>query len=905
MRKQQAAQWRAAIMVAVMVASVLVVVGQAPPAGATNPVVQSITQTCGGWGNYTVPAGAVSATVVLVGGGGGGGGADAASEYAGTGGGAGRVSTTVPVTAGNTLALAIGCGGGGGPQNAESTKASGGTSVFGVGGTGGLKNGAGAGGGGASALCVGTSSCTTPLVVAGGGGGGGAIWRYSCCYNPRAGSGGGAIAGSTSGASGGNGSNCAGSCSDGGGGGGATTSAAGSGGINSGNKGNGSAGSGRNGGGGGNGGYAIGGGGGGGGYLGGGGAAGGGQGADLSASGGGGGAGSSYSVAAATYSVDNTKSTNCGRIREACTTTAGGAGRGGNCACTNAHGYAGTAGSASITWNIAGTQLVVTAQPPASTTYDEAFSFSATVRDPSGNAVTNDSMGTPTYTYVPGAGCGQLAAAGSVSISNGVVTVSGVKINTECSNASYFSVSVPNNTLGATLTATTNTFTSTMRPTVTSLSCSPGVVTAGSPTTCTVTVTDSGAGTKRAPAGSITFNGSPKAAIAVGSPCALVAGSTSSTCTQNVLIQAAAAETITASYTPSNAHSASSQSATVTVNVAESPIPYSPQTTGGTGSGLDGGATVDFFMSGCAGASVWGGFVSFIGDPGAAGGQVDTFKIFMGSQGAVAADGSMSFTETVDLGGQGSKAYSRWFCAAAEPTSYNDPTLWKSPMYEFTQLSDVPSMQMASLSAAAAGGPDISLSVDPDSLPAEDRLGIVGPVASKLKDRVDALVVSCALPSRVYQAFLGRPGDHAGLAKWTTVNASGGSLGPLADTLAKSTEFKSRYSALTDRQFVTAVYLDVLGRAPTSAEANDWVSKLSKKKTTRARLVLDLTTASESETFSATRSYVICANQALGTITISSANADRFQRQLESSLSKVGTVESIALTIAPAATWTA
>ncbi len=59
-----------------------------------------------------------------------------------------------------------------------------------------------------------------------------------------------------------------------------------------------------------------------------------------------------------------------------------------------------------------------------------------------------------------------------------------------------------------------------LRATTTAVSCT-GHITAGSATTCTVTVKDAGSGHKSAPLGSATVASSPADAVAFGSPCSL------------------------------------------------------------------------------------------------------------------------------------------------------------------------------------------------------------------------------------------------------------------------------------------------------------------------------------------------------------------------------------------------
>lgn len=411
--------------------------------------------SCGSYQTVTIPKGAVSANASITGGGGGGGGADAASNHPGDGGGGGTVVVTsglsIPQSGSNSASVVIGCGGGGGGKT--SGPSAGGTSAYGSGGVGG--NDRGASGGGASALCTGNNTCTTPLVVAAGGGGGGGIWRCCLGQNPVGGDGGNAGSGTPNGSGGGKGTS---SGDDAGGGGGATQLAAGGGG--GGSDGNGSAGSGRNGGNGATGNTA--GAGGGGGYFGGGGGAKANN--NLGEGSGGGGAGSSYSSnGTPSYTVDSAVSTSCGRTMSACA-TATNPGRGGQNSGGNDSGYAGQAGAASVSWLLAGANLVVSTQPSTTTTAGSAFGFTTTIQDANGTPVFGDSvnLGGASVTLNPGAGCGPIIGTPALNYNanTGQVVVTGVTIQKACASNSTLTIgNVVDNTSGLTLTATTGNFT--------------------------------------------------------------------------------------------------------------------------------------------------------------------------------------------------------------------------------------------------------------------------------------------------------------------------------------------------------------------------------------------------------------------------------------------------------------
>jgi Big-like domain-containing protein len=107
------------------------------------------------------------------------------------------------------------------------------------------------------------------------------------------------------------------------------------------------------------------------------------------------------------------------------------------------------------------------------------------------------------------------------------------------------------------------------RSTATRVSCAPATVAVGAASTCTATVTDTDAGTAITPAGTVSF-GSGGAGSFAGSPCTLVAtGAGVAGCSATYVPGASGVptrtDTITATYVPDPAHTASSGTTTVTV----------------------------------------------------------------------------------------------------------------------------------------------------------------------------------------------------------------------------------------------------------------------------------------------------------------------------------------------------
>jgi hypothetical protein len=75
---------------------------------------------------------------------------------------------------------------------------------------------------------------------------------------------------------------------------------------------------------------------------------------------------------------------------------------------------------------------------------------------------------------------------------------------------------------------------------------------------------------------------------------------------------------------------------------------------------------------------------------------------------------------------------------------------------------------------------------------------------------------------RVYRAFLGRAPDAGGLKFWinrkrSIAPAKTWTVTQIATEFTNSNEFKTKYGSLTNRQFVTQIYTDVLGRPADAA----------------------------------------------------------------------------------------
>ena len=77
----------------------------------------------------------------------------------------------------------------------------------------------------------------------------------------------------------------------------------------------------------------------------------------------------------------------------------------------------------------------------------------------------------------------------------------------------------------------------------------------------------------------------------------------------------------------------------------------------------------------------------------------------------------------------------------------------------------------------------------------------------------------------LYQAALNRSPDPSGLKYWTGA-ASTESWSEISAGFVNSAEFQAKYGSLTDSQFVTQLYANVLDRAPDSGGFAYWTSQV-------------------------------------------------------------------------------
>ena len=117
---------------------------------------------------------------------------------------------------------------------------------------------------------------------------------------------------------------------------------------------------------------------------------------------------------------------------------------------------------------------------------------------------------------------------------------------------------------------------------------------------------------------------------------------------------------------------------------------------------------------------------------------------------------------------------------------------------------------------------------------------------------------------RVYRAFLGRAPDAAGLKFWiarkrNVAPARTWSVTQIAESFTASNEFMTKYGSMTNMQFVTQIYTDVLGRAADPSGVTFWTNQLNTKEKDRAQVVIGFSESNEYKTKQAQNTDVAVA----------------------------------------------
>lgn len=137
----------------------------------------------------------------------------------------------------------------------------------------------------------------------------------------------------------------------------------------------------------------------------------------------------------------------------------------------------------------------------------------------------------------------------------------------------------------------------------------------------------------------------------------------------------------------------------------------------------------------------------------------------------------------------------------------------------------------------------------PTGVTAAGAQGWTDPVVSSLEPALDG-----ANPQRYYRygtarlyvAYFGRPPDDAGWAYWNRRRALNRmSLGEVSEAFARSDEFRTRYGSVSNSQFVTRVYRNVMGRSPDHRGHRYWLDLLDRGAISRGEMMVHFSDSAE------------------------------------------------------------
>jgi hypothetical protein len=122
-----------------------------------------------------------------------------------------------------------------------------------------------------------------------------------------------------------------------------------------------------------------------------------------------------------------------------------------------------------------------------------------------------------------------------------------------------------------------------------------------------------------------------------------------------------------------------------------------------------------------------------------------------------------------------------------------------------------------------------------------------GDLVAELRRGADA-TANVDPTSRLYAAYLTRIPDKGGLDFWVNRRRSGWTLFKISSSFASSNEFKTRYGSLSNKAFVQLVYTNVLGRPADQGGLDYWTKRLDTKKVGRGQVLINFSESNEYKT---------------------------------------------------------
>ncbi len=456
------------------------------------------------------------------------------------------------------------------------------------------------------------------------------------------------------------------------------------------------------------------------------------------------------------------------------------------------------------------------------------------------------------------------------------------------------------------------------RTTTVSLTCTDSTPTVGTPVSCTVEVDDSNSGTKSTPTGSVELAvtaPSNRVGSLVGLDACTLSPQTGrkSSCTARLLPVAGSvsgqATVLRANFTPDgpSPHRASSGTRNLTVGSIATPVVFSPNVAGTSGSGST-TTEARLFIPACA-SGTGSVFVAMSesSDPPISSftekgweRTADQFGVvsYVGAPGADNPTGTFRVRLACSTGSAGSITASN--------------VTWTSPTYTYTITApaisalrgDAPAGDGTVASPGSAAPLGVSMSVDPESQPFIDTFGIPGPAAAALKARVDEVRQPAGIVSRLGWAALGRMPTRSVFDRWVPQVASRGTFA-LERELERTPEFVGWFGLATDDVFLDRAYSRTVGRWPTAAERSDTLRRLRTQGVPRVRILAELVETQHHRDRVRTRDDVVAAYLALTPVVPSPTDLAGFEDMSRAIVVRVSVIEEIALSRAPADRWIA
>ena len=442
------------------------------------------------------------------------------------------------------------------------------------------------------------------------------------------------------------------------------------------------------------------------------------------------------------------------------------------------------------------------------------------------------------------------------------------------------------------------------------ITCTSTSLTIGTPTNCTIKVDDNASGTKSAPAGTVALSVSSPSnlvgSIAFLGTCVLApTSSRASECVVPILPLGSGSPVLRAEFTPTDAdpHQAGSRTRNLTVASLSNPVAYAPvfdATRSGSGTA---GGDVSLYLAGCnaGGAAQFSVFVSPSGDPSSASDRTRPWSQTVDAWGAANLAATLASNHPTGI------FRARFTCSDGAPsTPTSDNVDWTSPQYTFTVSAA--SQAGARLVAVRAEGPDVTVpasatwSVDPESAPLVDRVGIHGAQALLLKRQVDDIRAVSGTVGRLAQAALGRMPTRAQFDRWIPAVQTRGTWG-LERELERTPEFVGWFALASDDVFLDRAYARTLGRWPTTAERSAARIRLASQGVPRVRILAELAESPAHRARVAVRDDVVAAYLGVTTTVPSPADLVRFEAMSRAVVLRIQVIEEIALTRATAQRW--